>query len=205
VNANFMESDMTHTIEHCDRPWWKRPPTWFITIPVLLLLIFAIVELNGGTPAMPYGAFLDQLDSGNVASVTLQGTEISGRFKQPVVDTTSSDAAKRVDFRSRIPDFGDPALIPDLRKQQVAIDVRSPSAWTWLLGRVPWPMLAILAVMLVVGLIRLLQGGRVVPGSGGAAIPAHGMGMIGLLTGLFAKEPPAPGPTPQQHEEPKLR
>lgn len=77
-------------------------------------------------------------------------------------------------------------MIPELRKQQVVIDVTAPSPWAWLLGRVPWPMLAILAVMLVAAFTRMLRGGRVVPGSAGPAMPAHGMGIIGLLSGLFA-------------------
>jgi hypothetical protein len=25
-------------MQHCDRPWWKRPPTWFIAIAVLALI-----------------------------------------------------------------------------------------------------------------------------------------------------------------------
>ena len=30
---------MTHAMEHCQRPWWKRPPVWFIAIAAVLLLI----------------------------------------------------------------------------------------------------------------------------------------------------------------------
>ena len=195
---------MTQAIAHCDRPWWKRPPTWFIAIAALLLLVFAVVEMDGRAPATPYGTFLDQLGAGNVASVTFQGTEINGRFKQPVGDATSSGAAQRDVFRSRIPDFGDPALIPELRKQRVVIDVTAPSPWTWLLGRVPWPMLAILAVMLVAAVSRMLRGGRAVPGPG-PAMPAHGMGMIGLLSGLFARERSGPAPAAQEGDQPKGR
>jgi ATP-dependent Zn protease len=193
---------MTQTIAHCDRPWWKRPPTWFIAIAALLLAIFVIVETYGRAPTTPYGEFLDQLAAGNVAGVTLQGTEINGRFKQPVGDTSSSGAAQRDVFRSRVPDFGDPTLIPELRKQKVAIDVLAPSAWTWLLGRVPWPMLAILAVVLVAAFTRMLRGGPVVPGSAGSAIPGHGMGPIGTLTGLFARERPGPGAARPERDQP---
>jgi hypothetical protein len=196
---------MTQTIAHCNRPWWKRPPTWFIAIAALLLVIFVVVEMDGRAPATPYGAILDQLAAGNVASVTFEGTEINGRFKQPVSDTSSSGAAQRDVFRSRIPDFGDPTLIPELRKQQVAIDVAAPSPWTWLLGRVPWPMLAILAVLLVAAFTRMLRGGPLVPGSTGPAMPTHGMGPIGVLAGLFARERPGPGPAEQESDQPKGR
>jgi hypothetical protein len=189
---------MTHAIGHCDRPWWKRPPTWFIAIVALLLLIFAVVEIDGRAPAMPYGTFLDQLGAGNVASVTFQGTEISGRFKHPVGETKSGGAAQRDAFHSRIPDFGDPALIPELRKQRVVIDVATPSPWAWLLGRVPWPMLVILVVVLLAGVVRMVRGGRVGPGSTAPGMPAHPM--ISLLSGLFAKQRGA-GPEPERDSE----
>ncbi len=37
---------MTQAIAHCNRPWWKRPPTWFIVIGALLILVFAAVEMD---------------------------------------------------------------------------------------------------------------------------------------------------------------
>jgi hypothetical protein len=194
---------MTQAITHCDRPWWKRPPTWFIAIAALLLLIFAVVEMDGRTPATPYGAFLDQLAAGNVASVTFQGTEINGRFKRPVGETSAGQL--RDIFHSRVPDFGDATLIAELRRQQVVIDVTTPSPWTWLLGRVPWPMLAILAVMLVAALTRMLRGGPPVPGSAGAGMPEHGMGMIALLSGLFARQRVAEQPPLDDGKVPKSR
>jgi hypothetical protein len=197
---------MTHTLAPCDRPWWKRPPTWFIALAVVLLIVFLAVELGGkALQATPYGTFLDQLDAGNVASVTFEGNEVKGRFKRPVGDTTDNGVVQRDVFRSRVPDFGDPALIPELRRQRVAIDVTAPSPWTWLLGRVPWPMLAFLAVMLVAGLARMLRGGPAVPGPAGSAMPVHGMGPFGLLAGLFAKERAAPEPVRQEGDQPRSR
>jgi ATP-dependent Zn protease len=197
---------MTHTFATCDRPWWKRPPTWFIALAIVLLTGFLVFELGGrASPVTPYGTFLDQLDAGNVASVTFEGTEISGRLKSPVGGAAENGAAQRDAFRSRVPDFGDPALIPELRKQRVAIDVATPSPWTWLLGRVPWPMLAIVGVMLVAALARILRGGPVLPGPGGPAMPAHGMGPFGLLASLFAKERTATGAATQEGDQPKSR
>jgi hypothetical protein len=186
---------MTHTIAPCDRPWWQRPPVWFIAIAAVLIVAFLAVEMGGKAPATPYGAFLDQLEAGNVASVTFEGTEVRGRFKRPVGNATANGAAPQDVFRSRVPDFGDPALIPKLRAQGVAIDVAQPSAWTWLLGRVPFPMLVILAVLLVAGIARLVRGGRVAPAPAGPGMPTHPM--IGLLSGLFARQraaEPAPAP-----------
>jgi hypothetical protein len=187
---------MTHTVAPCGRAWWQRPPVWFIAIAALLLIAFIVVEVSGKAPSTPYGAFLDQLDAGNVASVTFEGTEIRGRFKRPVGDATANGPAQRDVFRSRIPDFGDPALIPELRKRHVAIDVAQPSPWAWLLGRVPWPMLAILAVVLVAGIARLVRGGPIGPAPAGPPMPAHPM--IGLLSALFARQRSERAPAPDR-------
>jgi len=171
-------------MEHCDRPWWKRPPVWFIVI-VAVLLAVVVMEQIGKRAATPYGVFLDQVEAGNIASVTFQGTEIAGRFKHPLDNSPSGGTAQSDSFHTRVPDFGDPALIPELRRQHVAIDVISPSAWTWLLGRVPWPMLIFVGAILVAGLVRVIRGRKAQLGSAAPTLPAHGM--IGLVSGLFAK------------------
>ena len=188
---------MTPVMEHCDRPWWKRPPVWFIAIAAVLLLIVVGTQIEKTAKAVPtsYSAFLDQLEAGNVASVTFQGTEIQGRFKRP------ADSAQRDTFSTRVPDFGDPALIPELHKQHVAINVSAPSPWTSLLTRIPWPMLVFLVVVLIAGLVRLIRGGKA---QSGTVAPMHPMqGMVGLVSGLFAK--PHQVESPPEHESNERR
>jgi hypothetical protein len=168
-------------MEHCQRPWWKRPPVWFIAIAAVLLLVVVgtQIETANKVAPTPYSAFLDQLETGNVASVTLEGTEIHGRFKRPV------NSAQGDTFSTRVPDFGDPALIPELRRQHVAIDVSAPSPWISVLARIPWPMLVFLGVVLVAGIVRLVRGGKAQSGSAAPMHPMHGI--VGLVSGLFAK------------------
>jgi len=192
---------MAHSMEHCQRPWWKRPPFWIIVIVAVSALSFVVVEQSGRPAATPYSAFLDQLEAGKVASVRFQGTEISGRYKTVADGTLPAGAGQDVSFRSRVPDFGDPALIPELRKQHVAIDVASPSAWTWLLGRVPWPMLIFVGALLVLGFVRLVRG-KTQTGTAPPSLPAHGM--MGLVSELFAGRP-ATGSPPAHDDEPKTR
>jgi cell division protease FtsH len=179
-------------MEHCDRPWWKRPPVWFIAIALVLLLIVVGIQIETTSKAVPvpYSEFLDQLEAGKVASVTFKGTEIQGRFKKST-DSTQPDI-----FSSRVPDFGDPTLIPELRKQHIAITVSAPSRWTSVLARIPWPMLVFLGVVLLAGFVRLMRGGKAQPG---AAAPMHPMqGMMGLVSGLFSK--PHDVESPPEHE-----
>ena len=145
-----------------------------------------IVETTAGPAATPYGTFLDQLDAGNVASVTLQGTEIKGHFKHPLNAAAANDAAQTNTFRTRVPDFGDSSLIAALRKQHVTIDVASSTSWTRLLAGIPLPMWLFLGFILVAGTVRFMRGGKAQSGS---AMPMHPMqGMIGLVSGLFGKQ-----------------
>jgi ATP-dependent Zn protease len=191
---------MAVAMEHCQRPWWKRPPVWFIAIVAVLLLIVVWTQIETGNEVVPtpYSAFLDQLEAANVASVTFQGTEIHGRFKR------SPDSAQRDTFSSRVPDFGDPALIPELRKQHVAINVRAPSLWTSILVHLPWPMLVLLGVVLVAALVRLVGGGKAQSESAAASMhPMHGM--MGLVSGLFAKPHQVESPPEHESKERKSR
>lgn len=190
---------MTHAMEHCQRPWWKRPPFWFIVIAAALLLSVLVIEQTDKPALSPYSVFLDQLDAGNVASVAIQGTEIDGRYKHPLDSASLSGTKVRRDtFRSRVPDFGDPSLIPELHKQHVVIDVSSPSSWTSLLAHLPWPMLLFLGVAIIAGLVRLMRGGKAQAGSVVSALPAHGM--MGLVSRLFAKQEQTSTPTNDSDE-----
>jgi len=184
--------------QHCTRAWYMRPPVWFIGAAVAAVLAFVIFEQTGGSTATPYGAFLDQLDAGNVASVTFQGMEISGRFKHPVTATTSNSTEQKETFRSRVPDFGDSSLITQLRKQHVAIDVTSSSQWMSWLGRLPWPMVFIIGAVLIAALVRLVRGGK---STSMSPMSMHPMGgMMGLVSGLFGKQPAETAPAPESKE-----
>jgi ATP-dependent Zn protease len=178
-----------------------RSLVWFVGIAVALLFIFAMFEMSGKPAAISYGAFLDQLEAGNVASVTFQGTQIDGRFKHPLNVTASKGTTPADAFRSHVPDFGDSNLIAELRKQHVAIDVTSPSAWTWPLGHVPWPMLVFIGAGLIAGLVRLVRGGKPGAESTTSAQPMHGI--MGLVGGLFGRQQRADGPPLRERNEPK--
>ena len=190
---------MTPPMEHCDRPWWKRPPVWFVAVAAVLLFIAVGIEMKTARKAVPvpYSTFLDQLEGGKVASVTFQGTEIQGRFKKSA-DSTLPDT-----FSTRVPDFGDPALIPELRKQHVAINVSAPSPWTSVVARIPWPMLVFLGVLLVAGLVRLVRGGKAQSESAAPMYPMHGM--MGLVSRLFANPHQVESPPEHESDERKSR
>lgn len=183
---------MTDAAHHCMRPWYMRPSVWALGVILVAGAVFGIVDMANRPPAIPYSDFLDQLDAGNVASVTFKGTQIDGNFRRPVGNAASKVTASQTLFRSQVPDFGDPALMPELRKKRVAIDVVSSSSWTRLLGGLPLPMLLMLSAILIAGIVRLFRGGRA---QSEPAMPMHPMqGLMGLVSGLLGgKDQPPRG------------
>jgi len=85
---------MVDTPVHCHRPLWKRPPFWFVIIAAVLELGIGIAMEEAARRApMPYGAFLDQLEAGNIARVTFRGTQIDGSLNLRSPERDSCDIA----------------------------------------------------------------------------------------------------------------
>lgn len=130
---------------------------WIVAALALLTAAAAIVMSRAGVrPNLSYSPFLDRVDARNVAAVTLRGTEIDARLRHAIGAAPGVTAS--TEFASRVPDFGDASLIPLLRRHAVMIDVSAPSPWTWLLDRVPWPMLLFLAALLGAAAVRIVRG-----------------------------------------------
>ncbi len=174
--------------QHSHHSWWRGPTIWWLAgLGIILAMLGVVVfEKAAKAPLMPYSAFFEQLEAGNIASVTFRGTDVDGTFKHPVDVTPASARDPRDSFRSRVPDFGDPGLMPELRKEHVMITVGSPSQWTRLLAGLPWPMLLFLGAALIAGLVRILRGGKAQGGSAIATSPMQGM--LGLVSGQFGKK-----------------
>ena len=177
------EEEMTDAAQHNGkRAWYLRLPVWLAAIVIVALAAFGMVEMNKGPAAISYSDFFNQLDAGNVASVSLSGTQIDGKFKQPVKETSVNGAAPQAAFRSQAPSFGDPALLPDLRQHQVAVDVVSSSSWLSWLARMPWPMVLIVAALLIAGFVNFRRSDK----AAGSAVSNNPM--LGMVAGLFGKK-----------------
>ncbi len=189
---------MTDAVQqhHCTRAWYMRPPVWVLGIVLVALAVFGIMEMINKPAAITYSDFLDQLDAGNVASVTFKGTQIDGVFKHPVGQVAANGTGSQIIFRSEVPDFGDPTLLPELRKEHVAIDVVSSSNWTHLLAGLPWPMVLMIGAVLIAALVRLMRGGKATVGS---TMPTHPM--MGLIAGLFGKKDQDAKPEARKSDE----
>jgi ATP-dependent Zn protease len=193
-----VEDEMTDAAQSpSKRAWYLRPAVWIPAILLVALAVFGVIEMNKGPAAVSYSAFFDQLAAGNVGSVTFAGTQIDGNFKAPVKETAANNAAPQTTFRSQAPTFGDPALLPELRQQHVAIDVVSSSSWLSWLGRLPWPLVLMIAALLIYGAVKLARGDKATTGS---ALPTHPI--MGMVAGMFGKKEQEVSDPPGDHKAP---
>ena len=151
------------------QPDVPKPPrtgiSWVWWVALLILLIWSILGLLPSSRpevTIPYTTFLAQVRAGNVASVTINGSQITGRFVQPFVPPSPTAPATSVPgartiatpasctaFLTNFPQtVGDPALLPLLEEHKVQVNVAPP----------PSPLLSVLfttvlPLLLLVGLM----------------------------------------------------
>jgi len=151
------------------QPNVPKPPrtgiSWVWWVALLILLIWSILGLLPSSRpevTIPYTTFLAQVRAGNVASVTINGSQITGRFVQPFVPPSPTAPATSVPgartiatpasytaFLTNFPQaVGDPALLPLLEEHKVQVNVAPP----------PSPLLSVLfttvlPLLLLVGLM----------------------------------------------------
>ncbi len=113
---------------------------WLVAIGLLIWNIFAFLPKTSPEVTIPYSAFLDQVESGNVVTVQLSGSEITGKFAKEVLwpqpgsqaaaaapSATPVPPASYIDFNTIYPEAeGDPNLITMLRQNNVEINVAPP-------------------------------------------------------------------------------
>jgi len=120
--------------------------SWIWWVILLALLVWnLLVFLPQGTPeiTLPYSSFIDQVEKGNVASVTITGSTIAGTFVSaiaapattPAPGTTATAPAAGTtpttytEFTTTFPSVtGDATLIPLLQANGVQINVTPPTS-----------------------------------------------------------------------------
>jgi len=95
-----------------------------------------------------YSRFKSELNKGNVGEITVQGTDIQGRFKEKILlkkDQQEPAEAFYENFTTTLPPFADARLMEELEKKGVEVNIKpeeSPSAWTTaLIYLLPWVLI----------------------------------------------------------------
>ncbi|MBI4847734.1 MAG: ATP-dependent metallopeptidase FtsH/Yme1/Tma family protein [Nitrospirae bacterium] len=111
-----------------------------------------------------YSQFLEQLNSGNIQSVTLTNLQVSGELKIEASLIVSGEKEPRSIkfFQSFLPSFQGENLISSLREKGVAISVVPPEKmspfWQFITGLLPWVLIIGVWILIMRGAQRV-QGG----------------------------------------------
>ncbi len=113
---------------------------WFLTV-----LLFSVFWLDGsqnqGRQDLSYTAFKERVRAGDIATVTMQGQQITGTLHRPEAGSDSVQARPSDRFSTTLPPVDDPDLMPLLEEQGVEVRARSLEGSWWsrlLIGLVPW-------------------------------------------------------------------
>jgi len=130
-------------------------PAWRLLLAMMAITALFWVWGNFFAPpaqvrTLDYSSFRQQLQSGQIERVTVQGEEIRGQYKTPQKHTTEGGRELEYSrFLTYLPSFGDEELLGLLEKQEVALQTRpqADSSWLWLL------IVSLLPFVLIMGLI----------------------------------------------------
>src|SRR2546421_9491948 len=153
--------------------FWLR---WLLLVFLINLffyapLLFGLLSAPSTTINLSYSRFLQQVEQGNVTSVTINSDDsVTGTFKTPVRQTTTGAANGSVaatQFTTLIPATGDPNLLPLLEKKGVEINAQivQPPWWQTALGlllnALPLLLLLYIGAMSLRGMRQMqnMQGG----------------------------------------------
>jgi cell division protease FtsH len=124
------------------KPQAPKPPdmlsplrSWrfWITLGILFaanILISNLITSAGQSPTVTiaYTTFLDQVEAGNVSTVTSTGDSITGTTKKAVKSQTTSDTSTK--FQTQRPSFANDQLETLLRQHDVTMNANDPNAST---------------------------------------------------------------------------
>ena len=125
----------------------KNVPNWVLMLVAGLLVILAFSYATApptgaaASPVISYSEFRTLLDKKEVAEVALQGDSVRSILKRALPLGVAGTAGDR--FRIRVPEFGDPGLLPALTAAGVKVSVLEPAGEenNILYIILPWPLI----------------------------------------------------------------
>jgi cell division protease FtsH len=141
---------------------------YLIVLVVFLLFYMLFYQAPSREPVynIPYSEFKDYLEEGRIDKVTLQGDAVQGQFfdEQPIGPTGQS--AKQ--FSTRMPAFGDDALLPALEQHHVQVEVKKPAGDTgvvnYFMALLPWLIFFLVFFWIIRRASKRMGGGLGGPG-----------------------------------------
>lgn len=149
----------------------KSPLSRFILVFISAILFAYVLFFTMKTPGIPhqyslsYSQFIEQLNNGNVKSVTIKDLQLQGELINKVNVTPAGERQSVAVqyFQTFLPVFQGERLLTRLEEKNVAVTVkpseRSSLLWQILLGILPWVLIIGIWVMIMRRTQQQMQGG----------------------------------------------
>ena len=155
--------DYKEALKKMKDPQWRL---WIVMAASFFILLIWNMTQNVQGPNqynISYSQFLDQLDAGNIQSVTIGDMTIRGELMETAeLYMTGIDRLLPVKkFRTLLPSFQGEELLGVLREKGVMINVESRELspfWQFIVGLLPWVLIIGLWILIMRGAQRV-QGG----------------------------------------------
>jgi cell division protease FtsH len=148
-----------------------KNPQWRVGIAVLLGLLFIYIWsqfLNLGSAGqynISYSQFIEQLDAGNIKSVTIKNLVVNGELVKEInIQLTAEKKTTAVKkFQTFLPSFQGEGLIAKLEEKNVLINVEPSEKggilWQILIGILPWVLIIGVWIFIMKRAQQQIQGG----------------------------------------------
>jgi cell division protease FtsH len=135
-----------------------------LVVSMLAYLARGHLEAPARPPEIAYSEFRTLVDQGKVEEVVIGDGAVEGKLRAPAPLGPGGEVA--VEFRTRIPSFGDNELLAALTRQGVRVRVGEPDSESWWRTLRPWIPSLVLIWLLVLALRRTsrIAGGGLGPG-----------------------------------------
>ncbi|MGE5299875.1 MAG: ATP-dependent zinc metalloprotease FtsH [Acidobacteriota bacterium] len=140
-------------------------------IVIVLVFLVMLIWSQYFAPSGPqqydvsYTRFIDQLNAGNIKSVSIKKLQVTGEFIKGV-DITYPGEKKPVtveDFRTYLPSFQGEGLLAELEKKNVTITVEPEEGrslfWQFVIGILPWVVIIGVWMLIMRRAQHQIQGG----------------------------------------------
>jgi len=148
-----------------------KTPQWRAVLASLLILVLLVVwtQYFAGNNLelydISYSKFVEQLDAGNIKSVTIRKLMVTGVFSKDIEVQLPAEAkaVKVKNFRTFLPSFQGEALLGKLEEKHVVITVAPEEErsllWQLVLGILPWALIIGVWIFLMRRTQQQMQGG----------------------------------------------
>ncbi len=142
-----MADNKTKISDKIKSPHW-RVGAAFILISILLFLWSQFFNLRGTEQYnISYSQFIEQLNAGNIKSVTIEGLQVNGEFIKEISIQTLADKRTTAvkNFQTFLPSFQGEGILSELEKKNVVINVEPSEKGSifrqFLIGILPWVLI----------------------------------------------------------------